>query len=267
MEFEVITTATVSEEPVSLTTTPVAIIAPSSHESYDFSDGTAKKEYHIFKAHRVIVAARCEYLRKALLSGMQEDINRWVGDREMSFSCWWVLLCRKITIYDTSPVIFRRFLLYLYGAPVDKNVGLESICELMLLADRYSVDSLKVSSWNWSRICNKIYFTILGGLRADVDVNDRHRQRDLHARHLRPLQRQYFKSELLVVPLSTHWAYSVRHFPRAFTRPPIGSIRIDPVATTLHNWLVGTFVVEIRRPIAFETFLEITVASFEVTQP
>ena len=51
---------------------------------------------------------------------------------------------RKITIYDTSPVIFRRFLLYLYGAPVDKNVGLESICELMLLADRYSVDSLKV---------------------------------------------------------------------------------------------------------------------------
>lgn len=52
---------------------------------------------------------------------------------------------RKITIYDTSPQIFRRFLLYLYGAPVDKNVGLESICELMLLADRYSVDSLKVS--------------------------------------------------------------------------------------------------------------------------
>lgn len=42
-------------------------------------------------------------------------------------------------------MIFRRFLLYLYGAPVDKNVGLESICELMLLADRYSVDSLKVS--------------------------------------------------------------------------------------------------------------------------
>jgi hypothetical protein len=52
---------------------------------------------------------------------------------------------RKITIYDTSPVIFRRFLLYLYGAPVDKNVGIESICELMLLADRYSVDSLKVN--------------------------------------------------------------------------------------------------------------------------
>lgn len=31
---------------------------------------------HTFKAHRVIVAARCEWFKKALLSGMQEDINR-----------------------------------------------------------------------------------------------------------------------------------------------------------------------------------------------
>lgn len=77
MEFEVITTSAVTEDSVSLTTTPVAIIAPSGHNGYDYNDETAKKEYHIFKAHRVIVAARCEYLRKALLSGMQEDINRW----------------------------------------------------------------------------------------------------------------------------------------------------------------------------------------------
>lgn len=78
MEFEVITTATVTDsDTVSLTsTTPIAIIAPSGNNGYDFNDGTAKKEYHIFKAHRVIVSARCEHLRKALLSGMQEDINR-----------------------------------------------------------------------------------------------------------------------------------------------------------------------------------------------
>ncbi|XP_039443755.1 uncharacterized protein LOC120423873 [Culex pipiens pallens] len=80
---------------------------------------------HTFKAHRVIVAARCEWFKKALLSGMQEDINR------------------KIVIHDTSPVIFRRLLLYLYGAPVDKSVGVDQLCELMLLADRYSVDNLK----------------------------------------------------------------------------------------------------------------------------
>jgi hypothetical protein len=34
------------------------------------------KMSNTFKAHRVIVAARCEWFKKALLSGMQEDINR-----------------------------------------------------------------------------------------------------------------------------------------------------------------------------------------------
>uniref|UniRef100_A0A182N0W2 BTB domain-containing protein n=1 Tax=Anopheles dirus TaxID=7168 RepID=A0A182N0W2_9DIPT len=92
----------------------------------DGRGGAAKgTQSHCFKAHRVIVAARCEWFKKALLSGMQEDINR------------------KIIIYDTSPVIFRRLLLYLYGAPVDKSVGVDQLCELMLLADRYSVDNLK----------------------------------------------------------------------------------------------------------------------------
>lgn len=52
--------------------------------------------------------------------------------------------CRKIIITDTSPVIFRRLLLYIYGAPIDKTVGAEQICELMLLADRYSICDLKV---------------------------------------------------------------------------------------------------------------------------
>lgn len=40
-------------------------------------------------------------------------------------------------------MIFRRLLLYLYGAPIDKTVGAEQLCELMLLADRYSIDELK----------------------------------------------------------------------------------------------------------------------------
>jgi hypothetical protein len=87
MEFEVITTATVSDDTVSITSPPVAIIG---HNNYDF-DGASKKEYHVFKAHRVIVAARCEYLRKALLSGMQEDINRLVGGS--SFDVGTNLIC------------------------------------------------------------------------------------------------------------------------------------------------------------------------------
>ncbi|EDW82821.2 uncharacterized protein Dwil_GK10199 [Drosophila willistoni] len=86
---------------------------------------TVALQVHSFKAHRVIVAARCEWFKKALMSGMQESINR------------------KVIITDTSPVIFRRLLLYLYGAPIDRTVGAEQICELMLLADRYSIDDLK----------------------------------------------------------------------------------------------------------------------------
>jgi hypothetical protein len=75
MEFEVITTVA-NDCAISYASTPVSIITPSSDE-FDFGcDGTVKKEYHVFKAHRVIVASRCEHLRKALLSGMQEDINR-----------------------------------------------------------------------------------------------------------------------------------------------------------------------------------------------
>ncbi|XP_067637275.1 uncharacterized protein [Eurosta solidaginis] len=82
-------------------------------------------QVHTFRAHRVVVSARCEWFKKALLSGMQESIKR------------------KIIICDTSPVIFRRLLLYIYGAPVDKTVGAEQICELMLLSDRYSIYDLK----------------------------------------------------------------------------------------------------------------------------
>lgn len=86
---------------------------------------TSVPQVHTFRAHRVIVATRCEWFHKALTSGMQESIHR------------------RITIRDTSPVIFRRLLLYLYGAPVDRTVGAEPLCELMLLADRFSVDALK----------------------------------------------------------------------------------------------------------------------------
>ncbi|XP_017872975.1 PREDICTED: uncharacterized protein LOC108620584 [Drosophila arizonae] len=89
-------------------------------------DRNTPLQVHSFKAHRVIVAARCEWFKKALMSGMQESINR------------------KVVITDTSPVIFRRLLLYIYGAPIDRTVGADQICELMLLADRYSIDNLKV---------------------------------------------------------------------------------------------------------------------------
>ncbi|XP_017015428.2 uncharacterized protein [Drosophila takahashii] len=116
MEFEVHTYAS----------TPSKSEAGTGSESATATETTTKAlQVHSFKAHRVIVAARCEWFKKALMSGMQESINR------------------KVIITDTSPVIFRRLLLYLYGAPIDRTVGAEQVCELMLLADRYSIDDLK----------------------------------------------------------------------------------------------------------------------------
>ncbi|XP_026477244.1 uncharacterized protein LOC113383213 [Ctenocephalides felis] len=81
----------------------------------------------VIYAHRVIVAARCPWFRRALLSGMIEDRNR------------------KIVIYDTSPNVFKEFLHYLYGNGVSQTCisNQDALSELMLLADRYEVDELK----------------------------------------------------------------------------------------------------------------------------
>lgn len=103
-------------------------------------------QVHNFRAHRVIVSSRCEWFKKALMSGMQESITRYLNKVcKITQHMTTFLFYRKIIITDTTPVIFRRLLLYLYGAPIDKTVGAEQICELMLLADRYSIEDLKVS--------------------------------------------------------------------------------------------------------------------------
>ncbi|KAH8272732.1 hypothetical protein KR026_006961, partial [Drosophila bipectinata] len=123
MEFEVHTYTPVSQQVL-----PSGEGDAKQDAEVSASPAPCALQVHSFKAHRVIVAARCEWFKKALMSGMQESINR------------------KVVITDTSPVIFRRLLLYLYGAPIDRTVGAEQVCELMLLADRYSIDDLKVSS-------------------------------------------------------------------------------------------------------------------------
>ncbi|XP_076252355.1 uncharacterized protein LOC143191312 isoform X3 [Rhynchophorus ferrugineus] len=83
-------------------------------------------ERQIFKAHRVIVAARCDWFRRALLSGMKEAINK------------------KIEIHDTNPTIFKLFLEYLYGGNLQKkDLSMEQLLELLLLSDRYEMDTLK----------------------------------------------------------------------------------------------------------------------------
>ncbi|KAJ7373532.1 hypothetical protein OS493_011132 [Desmophyllum pertusum] len=77
-------------------------------------------------AHRVIVATRCDWFRRALLSGMKESIER------------------RILVPDTSPCLFQKFLGYLYGGVLDTHsLSLDDVTELLALSDKYEMDSLK----------------------------------------------------------------------------------------------------------------------------
>ncbi|XP_022918430.2 uncharacterized protein [Onthophagus taurus] len=87
-----------------------------------------QEEKVIIPAHRAIVASRCEWFKKALTSGMRETIEK------------------KITIHDTNPNIFKIFLEYLYsGILKPSQLNNEQLAELLLLSDRYELDSLKVA--------------------------------------------------------------------------------------------------------------------------
>ncbi|XP_077980159.1 uncharacterized protein LOC144435438 [Glandiceps talaboti] len=78
------------------------------------------------KAHRVIVAARCDWFRRALNSGMREAIHK------------------KITVHDANPELFKLFLQFLYGGHLDtSNLTVEQLADMMSLSDRYEVDTLK----------------------------------------------------------------------------------------------------------------------------
>ncbi|XP_054262009.1 uncharacterized protein LOC128985991 isoform X2 [Macrosteles quadrilineatus] len=88
----------------------------------------ASEEACTISAHRVIVAARCDWFRRALLSGMREAIDR------------------KIIVFDTSPSLFSVLLDYLYCGQLDtSSFTVDQLADLMLLADRYEVDSLKTA--------------------------------------------------------------------------------------------------------------------------
>ncbi|KAJ8913824.1 hypothetical protein NQ315_003733 [Exocentrus adspersus] len=91
----------------------------------------APEEKCIIKSHRVIVATRCDWFRRALLSGMKEAIDK------------------KIVIHDTSPFLFRILLEYLYSGKLKQDsLSTEQLVEILLLSDRYEMDCLKVTCEN-----------------------------------------------------------------------------------------------------------------------
>ncbi|XP_070579796.1 uncharacterized protein [Ptychodera flava] len=86
----------------------------------------AETEIKEIRAHRVIVAARCDWFRRALNSGMREAIDK------------------KITVHDTNPELFKLFLQFLYSGHLDtSNFSVEQLADMMSLSDRYEVDTLK----------------------------------------------------------------------------------------------------------------------------
>ncbi|GFY36985.1 BTB domain-containing protein [Trichonephila inaurata madagascariensis] len=88
--------------------------------------GEDEAQHMTIKAHCIVIASRCDWFRKALLSGMKESINK------------------KIVIHDTTPHLFLIFLKYLYGGQVDTGqLSTEQLADLMQLSDRYEVDCLK----------------------------------------------------------------------------------------------------------------------------
>lgn len=82
-------------------------------------------EIHQIPAHCVVLAARCNWFSRALLSGMRESIDK------------------KITIHDTNPEIFSMFLEFLYCGHIQLNsLSTDQLTELLTLADRYEVADL-----------------------------------------------------------------------------------------------------------------------------
>mgnify|MGYP002803813879 FL=1 len=92
------------------------------------TDGSAADEggSNCLGAHRVVLASRCDWFRRALTSGMKESIER------------------TIHVYDTDKESFQEFLKFIYTGYLEtESKSLENLVELVALADQYEVDNLK----------------------------------------------------------------------------------------------------------------------------
>lgn len=75
------------------------IICPATECSAENGDDAAalpnEDERAVIKAHRVIVAARCDWFRRALLSGMREAIDKYVNFLCLGLRSSHVYFCYK----------------------------------------------------------------------------------------------------------------------------------------------------------------------------
>ncbi|CAB4024666.1 Kelch repeat and BTB domain-containing 4, partial [Paramuricea clavata] len=84
-------------------------------------DSTADQNgSNCLRAHRVVLASRCDWFRRALTSGMKESIER------------------TIHVYDTDKESFQEFLKFIYTGHLEtESKSLENLVELMALSDQY----------------------------------------------------------------------------------------------------------------------------------
>ncbi|KAG8181650.1 hypothetical protein JTE90_017008 [Oedothorax gibbosus] len=120
MSFEIVSTSQESNGKTS-----GALPSPKgAHAAIPVENG--ESQHVTIKAHCIVITSRCDWFRKALLSGMIESIHK------------------KIVIHDTTSQLFLIFLEYLYGGQVDTGqLSTEQLADLMQLSDRYEVDCLK----------------------------------------------------------------------------------------------------------------------------
>ena len=93
----------------------------------DNTDVTFVVEGEHCEAHRIILAARCEYFRALLYGGMKEATN-----------------CEKIELPDTPITAFKYLLTYIYtGMMSFREIDKRDVLDILILANRYSLLALE----------------------------------------------------------------------------------------------------------------------------
>eukprot|EP00057_Strongylocentrotus_purpuratus_P003462 XP_003726708.1 PREDICTED: uncharacterized protein LOC100892203 isoform X1 [Strongylocentrotus purpuratus] len=104
------------------------VITVTDEPSDDATQETERKvvRHPLIYAHCAIIASRCDWFKRALMSGMRESIDK------------------KIEVHDTDPEMFKQFLVFLYSGQINTaEMNMDQIADMMSLSDRYEVDTLK----------------------------------------------------------------------------------------------------------------------------
>ncbi|XP_077997835.1 BTB/POZ domain-containing protein 9-like [Glandiceps talaboti] len=108
----------------------------------EYSDITFAVENTKFHAHRVILAARCEYFRALLFGGMRESRPE----------------CTEIELKDTTSQAFHALLKYIYTGKMNlQDLKEDALLDILGLAHRYGFTDLELSISDYLRATLNIH--------------------------------------------------------------------------------------------------------------